>query len=142
MQLPIQTTSTLTIRDNIHILYINNSRRLVMSRLAGVQPDSRENTSQLILLWAFPSRQGTVAPLKNKFTFCYPMTLGTGIKDDIAMGYSLDGWVSILGRSNRFLCSPQRPARLWYPHSLLSNGCRRLCPGGVKRPSHEANRSI
>jgi hypothetical protein len=46
-------------------------------RLASVQPDSRENTSHMILLWAFPRRQGMVAPLKNKFTYGYPMTFGT-----------------------------------------------------------------
>jgi hypothetical protein len=57
----------------------DNSRLLAKIRLAGVQPDSRENTSQLILLWTFPSRQGTVAPLKNKFTYCYPMTFDTSV---------------------------------------------------------------
>jgi hypothetical protein len=64
--------STIMLRSNS-----DNSRRLAMNRLASVQPDSRQNTSQLLLLSAFPSRQGTVAPLKNKFTYRYPMIFGT-----------------------------------------------------------------
>jgi hypothetical protein len=74
MECPICLAPTIMPRSNS-----DNSRRLAMSRLAGVQPDSQENASQLILLWAFPSRQGTVAPLKNKFTYCYTMTFGTYI---------------------------------------------------------------
>jgi hypothetical protein len=50
-----------------------------MSRLDGVQPDSRKKTPQLIQVWAFPNRQETVAPLKNEFTYCYPMTFGTSV---------------------------------------------------------------
>jgi hypothetical protein len=72
MECPIRLAPTIMPRSDS-----DNSRGLAMSRLAGVQPDSWENTSQLILLWAFPSRQETVAPLKNKFTYCYPMTFGT-----------------------------------------------------------------
>jgi hypothetical protein len=48
-----------------------------MSRLAGVQPDLRKDTSQVMQVWAFPNRQGMVAPLKNEFTYSYPMTFGT-----------------------------------------------------------------
>jgi hypothetical protein len=81
MECPIRLAPNIMPRSNS-----NNSRRLAMSRLAGVQTDSRENTSQLILLWAFPSRQGTVAPLKNKFTYCYPMTFGTSVQFYINIG--------------------------------------------------------
>jgi hypothetical protein len=55
MECPIRLAHTITPRSNS-----DNSRRLARSRLAGVQPDSREDTSQLIQVWAFQSRQGTV----------------------------------------------------------------------------------
>jgi hypothetical protein len=74
MQCPICLVPTIMPSSNS-----DNSRRLAISRLAGVQLDSRENTSQLILLWAFPSRQRAVVPLKNKFTYCYPMTFGISL---------------------------------------------------------------
>jgi hypothetical protein len=72
MECPIRLVPTIMSRSNS-----NNSHCLAMSRLASVQPDSWENTSQLIQVWAFPSHQGMVVPLNNKFTYCYTMTFGT-----------------------------------------------------------------
>jgi hypothetical protein len=58
----------------------------------------------------------------------------------IEMGYWLNGQDSLPGRGKRFLCTPQRPDRLWGPFSLLSIGYRGYLPG-VKRPGREAGYS-
>jgi hypothetical protein len=47
----------------------------------------------------------------------------------IATGYKLDKPASITG-SARIFSPPQRPDRLWGPHSLLSNGYRGPFPVG------------
>jgi hypothetical protein len=39
----------------------------------------------------------------------------------IQMGYRLDSWGLIPGRSKRFFYSPHHPDQLWSPPSLLSN---------------------
>jgi hypothetical protein len=31
------------------------------------------------MTWAFPSHQGMVVPLKNEFTYCYPMIFGISV---------------------------------------------------------------
>jgi hypothetical protein len=46
-----------------------------------------------------------------------------------AMGYGLDGRVSIPAKGKRFFSIPQCPDRVWAPPSL-SNGYRRLFPRG------------
>ncbi|KAI4886430.1 hypothetical protein NFI96_000485 [Prochilodus magdalenae] len=46
-------------------LALDHSRLLAMSTLASVQPHSQENTSQLIQVWAFPSRPLRLAMLKK-----------------------------------------------------------------------------
>jgi hypothetical protein len=53
--------------------------------------------------------------------------------------YGLDNLGSIPGTA-RFFFSPQRPARVWGPLSLLSNGYRGSLPGG-KRQGSEADHS-
>jgi hypothetical protein len=40
----------------------------------------------------------------------------------IAKGYGLEDWGSIRGLAKIVFSTPQRPDRLWGPHSLLSNG--------------------
>jgi hypothetical protein len=47
----------------------------------------------------------------------------------IAMGYGLDCRASIPCRS-KFFSSPQRPDRLWRPHTFLSNSIGGSFPGG------------
>jgi hypothetical protein len=52
----------------------------------------------------------------------------------IATGYGLgDRGVRVrVPVESRIFSSPRRPDRLWVPSSLLSNGHRRLFPGGSK----------
>jgi hypothetical protein len=70
MECPIPLAPTIMPRSNS-----DNSRRLAMSRLAGVQPDSRENTSQLILLWAFQAVMGRWRHLKINLHTAIPWLL-------------------------------------------------------------------
>jgi hypothetical protein len=66
---------------------------------------------------------------------CISYSVFTGSQDSvvgIATGYGLDDrgvGVAVPVRS-RIFSSPRRPDRLWDPSSLLSNGYRRLFPGG------------
>jgi hypothetical protein len=71
MECPIHLAPTITPCSNS-----DNSRHLAV---AGVHSNSRRNTTQLIQVWAFPKHQGTVAPLKNEFTYCCPMIFGTWV---------------------------------------------------------------
>jgi hypothetical protein len=48
----------------------------------------------------------------------------------LAKGYEMDGQGSISGRDKRSFFTPQRPDRLWGPHSLLPNGYRGSFPEG------------
>jgi hypothetical protein len=47
-----------------------------------------------------------------------------------AMGYGMDGWVSIPGRDKRFFCTPQRPDRLWGHPASYTIGIGGSFPGG------------
>jgi hypothetical protein len=55
--------------------------------------------------------------------------------------HGLNGRGSILSRGKGFFSSPQRPERLWDPHSLQSNGYRGALSLGVTRRDHEADDS-
>jgi hypothetical protein len=46
----------------------------------------------------------------------------------LTMGYGLDCRGSIPSRGKRFFSTPQRPDRIWDPHSLLFNGYQELFP--------------
>jgi hypothetical protein len=63
---------------------------------------------------------------------------------DIATSYGLDGrGVGVRAPVGAgFFSSPRRPARIWSPPSLQSNGYWRRGFPGVKRPKHEADNSL
>jgi hypothetical protein len=69
--------------------------------------------------------------VKIHFNIILPSIRGGGMSQSVQrLGYGLDVWGSIFGKSWEFFSSQPRPDRLWGPPSLLSKGKTGSSPGG------------